>query len=60
MPPSGHHPKKPLSKQQLKKRQEAYARADDISHHVQELEKREKEEAPPQQEIKDHLDQIFL
>ena len=46
--PSSHHPKKPLSKAELKKMQEAYSRADEISAEVkkqeEEEQKRTKEE----------------
>lgn len=59
-PPSGHHPKKPLSRKQIQKMREAYAQADGISAHIQELEQQEQEQFPPQKEVHDQLDQIFL
>ncbi len=42
-PPSGHHAKKPLSKKEIKKLQEAYSRAGEISETVKELEEKENE-----------------
>ena len=40
-PPSWHHPKKPLTKAQVRKMQEAYSRADKISDEVKEGEEEE-------------------
>lgn len=42
-PPSGHHAKKPLTKAQIKKLEQAYKNADKISSEVKELEKQEQE-----------------
>jgi hypothetical protein len=39
--PSSHHPKKPLTKAEVKKMQEAYNRADEISAEVKKQEEEE-------------------
>ena len=39
--PSSHHPKKPLTKAQMRKMQEAYSRADEISAEVKKQEEEE-------------------
>ena len=41
MPSGGYRPKKPLSRAQLRKMQEAYKHADTITAHVKQLEKNE-------------------
>lgn len=51
-PPSGHHAKKPLTKAQIRKIQEAYNRADEITA---EVEKREQEEQKVAQDETDKL-----
>lgn len=43
-PSSGHHPKKPLSKKQLKKIQEAYNKVDSIQEYIKEQEEKEKKD----------------
>jgi hypothetical protein len=42
-PPSWHHPKKPLTKAQLRKMQEAYKNADKVSAEVKQREREEQE-----------------
>ncbi|MBP9779380.1 hypothetical protein KBD33_02015 [Candidatus Gracilibacteria bacterium] len=42
-PPSGHHHKKPLTKAQIRKLQDAYSKAGEISDTVKSLEKEEQE-----------------
>lgn len=58
IPSHGNHQVKPLSKSELKKLQEQYAKADIISEHVRQLEQEEKKKN------KDHLekslDSLFL
>jgi hypothetical protein len=39
--PSSHHPKKPLTKAQIRKMQEVYSRADEISEEVRKKEEEE-------------------
>lgn len=41
-PSSGNHAKKPLSKKQLKKIQEAYEKVDSIQSYIKEQEEKEK------------------
>jgi hypothetical protein len=49
--PSGwHHNKKPLTKAQIRKMQEAYSRADEISAEVREREQIEQEQAKEETE----------
>ncbi len=48
-PPSWHHAKKPLTKAQMKKLQEAYSKVGEISDTVKSLE--EKEQAETEKEI---------
>lgn len=56
--PSGNHRKKPLTKEQLKKIQDAYAQADLITEHVQKLES--EEESKTQESLNNALDSAFL
>jgi hypothetical protein len=51
--PSSHHQKKPLTKAQIRKMQEAYSRADQVSAEV----KRKEEEE--QKRIKEETDDIL-
>lgn len=56
--PSGNYAKKPLTKKQLQKIRENYAKADIISEHVRDLEAKEKEKT--EEKIDDELNVIFL
>lgn len=47
-PPSGNYAKKPLTKKQLQKIQEAYKKGDMIAEHVNELEKKERKKTTKQ------------
>lgn len=58
IPSWGSHPKKPLSKEEMRKIREAYAKADAITSHVRELEQKEKEKIEKKSEQK--LDELFL
>lgn len=57
-PTGGNHHKKPLTKKQLQKIQENYAKADIITKHVQELEAKETEKI--NEKIENKLDSMFL
>lgn len=54
--PASHSYKKPVSKKELKKLQENYSKADEISRKARELEQEEQKKAS--QEIDDLLDSI--
>lgn len=56
-PPSGHHSKKPLTRNQIKKLQQAYANAGAITEKVKSLE--EEEQVKIQDKIEDDLRLIF-
>ncbi len=56
-PSGGQHSKKPLTKAQIKKRQQAYANAGAISESVKNLEEQEQEKV--QREIEDGLKMLF-
>lgn len=56
--PGGNYRKKPLSKKQLEKMQEAYSKADEIIKHVRELEK--KNENNIEDAFDKKLESIFL
>lgn len=57
-PPSGKYAKKPLTKEQMRKLQENYARAGQIAEHVQQLENNEQEKDKKDAENK--IDSLFL
>jgi hypothetical protein len=48
--PSSHHPKKPLTKSQIRKMQEAYNRADAISAEVRKQEEEEQKSSAKETE----------
>ena len=52
-PPSWHHAKKPLTRAQIKKLQQAYSKAGEISDTVKSLEKEEQEKT--QKELDDMM-----
>lgn len=55
--PASHHPKKPLTKAQLKKMQEAYASADEIVLKVKDLEW--KEQSQIQEELEKNIQNLL-
>ncbi len=56
-PPSGHHSKKPLTRSQIKKLQQAYANAGAITEEVKSLEK--EEQMKTKNEIENDLQLLF-
>ncbi|MBC7498147.1 hypothetical protein H7170_00725 [Candidatus Gracilibacteria bacterium] len=57
LPSGGQHNKKPLTRGQIKKLQQAYATAGEISESVKNIE--EKEQETTQREVQDVLNMIF-
>ncbi len=57
LPSGGQHNKKPLTRWQIKKLQQAYATAGEISESVKNIE--EKEQETTQREVQDVLNMIF-